>query len=135
MKKDLVWIIGANSGVAKELMRLMNGKYEFIATARNLIDLMEYITKEKIENVVPIELDVCNEEQMRTFLNSCRMPDIAIFTLGVLKTQKNVAEYLEEMVQCNYVACVEIIEKIWTSMELNGNGYIVGITSVAADRG
>lgn len=133
MKK--AWIIGANSDVAKELMIQMNGEYEIVALSRNIRILKEFIKKNKIAGVLTVKVDVCCKEQLEAFLDAFPQPDLVIFSQGILKTGSNEVECLDEMVQCNYVACIRIIEKVRKGMECSGGGCIVGITSVAADRG
>ncbi|RKI41976.1 SDR family NAD(P)-dependent oxidoreductase [bacterium D16-51] len=133
MKK--VWLIGANSDVAKELMLQMDGKYSIVAASRNYCAVKDFIKKKKIRRAVAVELDVCNKDNLESFLFSMQQPDIVIFSQGKLETGSNVGDYLDEMVQCNYVACIRIIEKVWKGMADKGKGCITGITSVAADRG
>lgn len=130
-----VWIIGANSDVARELMKKMNGQYQIVAASRNLKNLKKFIQDNKLENTTAVELDVCEKEQICSFLNSYKTPDIIIFSQGILKTGDNVFDYMDEMIECNYVVCVRIIESIWQDMLREKKGCIVGITSVAADRG
>ncbi len=133
MKK--VWLIGANSDVAKELMLQMDGKYSIVAASRNYCAVQDFIKKKKIGRAVAVELDVCNRVNLGTFLCSAVQPDIVVFCQGVLKAGGNAEDYLDEMVQCNYVACIQIIEEVWKGMADRGTGCIAGITSVAADRG
>lgn len=133
MKK--VWLIGANSDVAKELMIRMNGKYELVAASRNRNELKRFVNKEKITKIRTAKLDVCKKNDLDGFLQSYTLPDIIIFAQGILKTGDHVLDVMEEMIQCNYAACIYMIENVWKDMVIRRSGCIVGITSVAADRG
>lgn len=130
-----VWIIGANSDVAKEMMMQMNEKYKIVAASRNICAVKKFIKEKQIKNVLAEKLDVCDQVGLYTFLNSHRQPDIIIFAQGMLETGQQVLAYLDEMVQCNYISCIQIIEKVWADMLHRRSGCIIGITSVAVDRG
>lgn len=129
------WIIGANSDIAKELLLRMDGEFETLAVSRNICELKSFISNNHLNRVTPIELDVCDRNKLQIFLESYEFPNALIFAQGILRTEENVLNYLDEMVQCNYVACIQIIETIWKKMTLVKSGCVVGITSVAADRG
>lgn len=129
------WIIGANSDIAKELLLRMDGEFEILAVSRNICELKKFIGENHLNMVTPVELDVCDRKELQIFLESYEFPNTLIFAQGILRTEENVLDYLDEMVQCNYVACIQIIETIWKKMMLVKSGCIVGITSVAADRG
>lgn len=130
-----VWIIGANSDVAKELILLMEKKYDIVAAVRNIEAMKNFIQKYKLNSVLVEKIDLNDKESIASFLKGKEAPDILIFAQGVLRKEKNVLAYLEEMVQCNYISSIEIIEAVWQSMLERKSGCIVGITSVAADRG
>lgn len=135
MKK--VWVIGANSDVAKALILLLSldTEYEVVAATRNVKELFDFQEKHAVQRLEIAKMDVTSQADIDAFLLDRDLPDILILAHGVLRTDNHVLDYLEEMVVCNYTSDIKMIESVWTYMLKRKKGCIVGISSVAADRG
>ena len=138
-----VLIIGATSDIAKATAReyAKHGFDLYLAT-RNIDQLngfaKDIIIRNKIK-VKSLELDILNYDSHRTFYNQLEeKPLVAISAVGYLGNQ-NKAQYdfdeAKKIVDTNYTGIVSLFNIIADDFEKRRSGFLIGISSVAGDRG
>lgn len=136
-------IIGATSDIAKACARkFASENFDLILAGRNIGEL-EYLQKDlQIRfqiNTWIYKLDITNfNEHKRFYDNLEAKPDGVLVATGYLPEQKK-AELdwteCENTILVNYSGPVSILNIIANDFEKRKNGFIIGISSVAGDRG
>ena len=143
MKKKSVLILGALSDIAKSIAKKygQNG-YNLHLAARKIDDLKLHSTDLKIRYNIKIdiyELDLLKTETHENFIKNLKeIPSIIICAVGLLGEQKkneNSLELRTKVIRTNYEGPINIISDFANIFENQGYGTIVGISSVAGDRG
>tara|TARA_Y100001936_G_C15852969_1_gene548300 strand:+ start:74 stop:811 length:738 start_codon:yes stop_codon:yes gene_type:complete len=143
MKKKSVLILGALSDIAKSIAQKYgeNG-YNLHLAARKIDDLKIHSTDLKIRydiNIDIYELDLLKTETHKNFIKNLKeIPSIVICAVGLLGDQKeneNDSEIREKVLRTNYEGPVNIFSDFANIFENQGYGTIVGISSVAGERG
>ena len=143
MKNKSVLILGALSDIAKSIAQKYgeNG-YNLHLAARKIDDLELHSTDLKIRynvNVNIYEFDLLKTESHKDFIRNLKeIPSILICAVGLLGQQKDGENDLElrtKVLRTNYESPLNIISDFANIYENQGYGTIVGISSVAGDRG
>jgi decaprenylphospho-beta-D-erythro-pentofuranosid-2-ulose 2-reductase len=138
-----VLLLGATSDMAIALARQFGSNgHDLQLAGRDGVQLHILGNDIKIRynvSVDVIELDALNFESHQALYNSlAKKPDIAILIFGYLgdheKAIHNWSE-AERILNTNYVGAVSIMNVIANDFENRKSGVIVGISSVAGDRG
>jgi len=136
-------IIGANSDIAKELARVYakNG-YNLYLANRDISKLDTF--KKDIEikyqkDVKLLELDILDFDSHKEFYESLEKKPLGVVSaVGYLGDQK-VAErdFVEskKIIDTNFTGVVSLLNIVANDFEKRGSGFIIGISSVAGDRG
>jgi decaprenylphospho-beta-D-erythro-pentofuranosid-2-ulose 2-reductase len=141
MKKIL--IVGATSDMAKAIAKVYAKEgFDLILAARKPEDLSLFAEDLRIRSAQKIELvtlDLVALETHQPFYNALTTkPDGVILTAGYM-AQQSVAETnwasTYEMLQVNYVGAVSLLNIVANDFESRRTGFIVGISSVAGERG
>ena len=138
-----VLILGATSDMAKALAhKYASQGFQPILAARQVERLQESATDIEIRYKVEVnlvEFDALAYEQHASFYQSLpAQPDVAICVFGYLgEQQKSQADFSEvrQVIDSNYTGAVSILEIIAGDFERRKTGTIIGISSVAGDRG
>ena len=138
-----VLIIGAKSDIAKATAReyAKNG-YNLYLAARNVNELEEFaqdiITRTQKE-VHLLELDILDYESHQAFYDKLEEKPLgAISAVGYLGDQEKAQSDFTEahkIIDTNYTGVVSLFNIIANDFEKRKSGFIVGISSVAGDRG
>lgn len=136
-------IVGATSDIAIALAKHLGSVgYNLQLAARNIEDLNALKSDIEIRNnvsVITIELDALKfESHYQLYQNLTIKPDIAILVFGYLGNHTLAMEDWKEsqrIIATNYVGAVSILNVIANDFEKRKAGIIVGISSVAGDRG
>ncbi len=138
-----VLILGANSDVAKELSRIFarNG-YELILAVRNPETAENLASDIRIRfgsKVSVVKFDAEKVESHRDFyLSLPSAPHVTVTAFGYLgdheKAKKDFDE-TEKIIDVNYRGAVSVLNVIAEDLEARGAGTIIGLSSVAGDRG
>ena len=138
-----VLIIGAKSDIAIALARKYaeNG-YNLYLAARQ-VDELEIIAKDIAirtqQSVKCIELDILDYPAHAAFYHALSEKPIGVISVvGYLGTQDNAQTNFAEaqkIINTNYTGVVSILNIIANDFEQRKAGFIVGISSVAGDRG
>lgn len=138
-----VLIIGAKSDIARSLSRVYAREgYSLYLAGRKIYELENF--QEELEknfniNVKLIEFDVLDFESHGKLLEILEpKPEGVIYVAGYLPDQGKCEESLQETlitINVNYTAAVSLLNIFAKHFEKSGPGFIIGISSVAGDRG
>jgi short-subunit dehydrogenase len=138
-----VLILGATSDIAKALAHKYAGEgHNLILATRHPERLAEMVTDLEIRHRVKVETVVFDalayESHARFYEGLAQKPDVVICVFGYLgdqkKAQTDFAE-AEKIINSNYTGAVSILNIIANDFERRRSGTIIGISSVAGDRG
>lgn len=136
-------IVGAKSDIAKALARkyAANG-YDLYLAARNSSEQEAIATDLNVRferKVQCVELDVLNYESHQGFYDSlAEKPIGVVMAAGYLGDQLSAQSDLEEtqkIIATNFTSAVSLLNIIANDFEQRKSGFIIGISSVAGDRG
>jgi short-subunit dehydrogenase len=142
-----ILILGANSGMARALVReIANPESQLILASRNTKELektaQDLVIRENVPEPLVFGFDAIKLDQHEKFLaqvlKQVKTLDEVYLFFGQ-KYEQHQAEQnytlAHEMMVANYVGAVSILEKIALHLETRKQGVIVGVSSVAGDRG
>lgn len=143
MKNSTVLILGATSDVALAFANLCAQKgHNLILAARKIEDLQAVKNDLEIRYSVPVHLalfDASSFETHSTFYNTLPIaPGIIACFFGYLGSQPKAELDFEEslqIIQANYTGAVSILNIAAQAMKQQQEGTIVGVSSVAGERG
>ncbi len=143
-EKMRILILGANSDVAHSLSRKFakTEKADFYLASRNK-ELLEKkavdLTSRYSVSAETVYFDAQDYDSHREFYKSLDpSPDGVIVAFGYTGEQDKAQSDFNEtkkVIDSNYTGAVSILEIIATDFEIQKKGFIIGISSVAGDRG
>ena len=142
-KNKTILIIGAKSDIAIAVAYKFASKgWNLQLTSRNCSELKLLVKDIKIRyevNISVYELDILNFDSFEDILNSLScLPEIALCSVGLLGKQKDIeTDILSSLLsmKTNYIGPSLLFGEIANRFEKRGFGSIIGISSVAGDRG
>lgn len=142
MAKTLL-VLGARSDIAQACAHefAANG-FDLILAARNSAGLANMISDHEIRHNVKVytaEFDAAETATHAAFYAELPVkPDVVLYAIGTLGDQK-VSEKdwteAEKVITSNYTGAVSILSIVANDLENRNAGTIIGISSVAGDRG
>lgn len=138
-----VLIIGAKSDIAKAVAReyAKNG-YDLYLAARNVSELEGFKKDIEIRSNRQVELkefDIVAFDSHQAFYDALEPKPLGVIVVaGYMVDQKVAENSLTESLNTlhvNFTGCVSLLNVIANDFEKQKNGFIVGISSVAGDRG
>ena len=145
INKKTILILGAKSDIGKVVFqKFAKEGYNLILAARkpHLEDLKKEVTDLKIRYNIETtiaEFDLLDFSSHNDFYNSLEIkPEGVIAVAGYLGDQEKCETNFEEakkIIDTNYTGYVSILNIIANDFEKRGSGFIIGISSVAGDRG
>ena len=143
MKKKTILILGAGSDIGLSIsQRYSSSGYDIQLAGR---DISKYKHIKKYRNlsleshVSYYEFDVLNLNYHKNFIKKLnQLPDIVFCCVGIMKDQnqiKNNSELISLILRSNYEGPIHILSIFSSLFEKRGHGTIVGISSIAGDRG
>lgn len=138
-----VLILGALSDVAQALAHeYASKKHSLMLAARQSQRLLPIVSDLKIRydiEAYPLEFDACQFESHAAFYDALPLsPDVVICVFGYLgNTEKGLNDWEEaqKILNVNYTGAVSILNIAATRMMKQKKGTIIGISSVAGERG
>jgi len=138
-----VLIVGAKSDIAKELARVYaKNDYDLYLAGRSIEELEEFSQDVAIrggKEVVLKELDITDFASHQSFYDSLEPKPLGVIVVsGYMNEQHIVQKEWSESLQTinvNYTGAVSLLNIVANDMEDKRNGFIVGVSSVAGDRG
>lgn len=143
MKMGYVLVIGAKSDIAKEVARVYaaNGFNLYLA-ARNSAELQPLVQDIKIRfdrNVKALELDLADFANHTDFWQNLNPKPVGVINVaGFMADQKDCEQSWDlslQTIQANFTGAVSLLNLAANEFEQNKAGFIVGVSSVAGDRG
>lgn len=137
-----VCIIGARSDISQALAHAFgaNGA-DIILAARNVSTLEPLRCDLALRHnvlVSLVEYDLLAERPERLVETLAQLPDTVVLMAGLLGSQDESAAYPDVagvVMQTNYVAPARVLLAFAKAMQNRGSGTIIGVSSVAGDRG
>ena len=138
-----VLILGARSDLARPLARIYaQDGYDVVLAARNADELAADAGDLRIRSgraAKVREFDVLDTNSHGPFVGSFdALPDTVISLIGLMSSQADAQANFsaaELMIRSNYVGLVSVLGEFANGMEKRGSGTIIGVSSVAGDRG
>jgi decaprenylphospho-beta-D-erythro-pentofuranosid-2-ulose 2-reductase len=142
MKKSVL-LLGARSDIGLAIARHFSKHgFDVLLAARNSARLNKEAADMKIRynnNVSILEFDILNYAALAGFVqNLSVLPDVVVSVVGLLgdqiEDQKNIPN-AKLVMETNYIGPVLILSEFANLFEQRGSGCIIGVSSVAGDRG
>lgn len=138
-----ILIIGAKSDIAKAVARKYAEQgYDLYLAARQASELESFSTDINIRTkrqIQLVELDILDYSSHEDFYNTLEHKPLGVITaVGYLGEQKKAQSNFNEaqkIIETNYTGVVSLLNIVADDLEKRKNGFIVGISSVAGDRG
>lgn len=146
MKGQAVLILGATSSIARALAHhiAQQGAMLHLA-ARNAFEVERIAQDLTIRYQVPVTWSVfegcdysTHPELVQTAIDKLGRLDGAIVSLGELGEQQQAQfdfDRAQRIIESNYTAVVSVLTPVANYLEKQGRGFIIGVSSVAGDRG
>lgn len=138
-----VLIVGAKSDIAKETARVYakNG-YNLYLAARNSDELKEFKNDLEVRSHVKVqtlELDLVAFDTHEEFYSSLEEKPLGVIVVAGYMTEQHKAEqeWSESLntINVNYTGTVSLLNIVANDFEKERRGFIIGVSSVAGDRG
>jgi short-subunit dehydrogenase len=140
---NYILVVGAKSDIAKEIAKVYakNG-YSLYLAGRDIGTLDGFATDIKIRNFVDVrlkEFDIVDFTSHKSFYDGLEdKPFGVIVVSGYMAEQIEAQESWEKTLNTlnvNFVGAVSFLNIVSNDMEIEKKGFIVGVSSVAGDRG
>lgn len=143
MKMGYVLIIGAKSDIAKAVAReYAKHGYDLYLAARKASELTAFandITVRMQRTVKIVELDILDYESHQGFYDQLEEKPVGVISaVGYLGDQDKAQTDFHEaklIMDTNYTGVVSLFNIVANDFEQRRSGFIIGISSVAGDRG
>lgn len=138
-----VLIVGAKSDIAKAIAReyAKNG-YDLYLASRHSDSLSNLAKDIELRSSVKVEVkefDMSDFNSHEKFYNSLEPKPLGVIIVaGYMAEQKDCqSDFAKTLntINVNYTGAVSLLNIITNDMEQNKNGFIIGVSSVAGDRG
>ncbi len=138
-----ILIIGAKSDIAKSVARKYaeNG-YDIYLAARNSSELEDFandINLRTQKTAICLDLDILDIASHESFYNRLEEKPLGIISVAGYLGEQDKAQVdfneSKKIIDTNYVGIVSLINIVANDFEKRKSGFIVGISSVAGDRG
>ena len=143
VKMDYVLIIGAKSDTAKAVAReYARHGYGLYLAARNSHELNDFTNDIRIRygaTAKCVDLDILDTQSHGAFYESLEEKPLGVITavgyLGEQPIAQNDFDEASRIINTNFTGIVSLLNIVATDFEQRGEGFIVGLSSVAGDRG
>ncbi|MDH5657084.1 MAG: SDR family oxidoreductase [Spirochaetia bacterium] len=138
-----ILILGASSDIAKAAaLRFAQEKFNVILAGRDIQNLKIEAKDLSIRHSVEVkaaEFDALKFKSHSAFYSALKIsPDVVLCAVGILGDQTRSEENFDHaklIIDTNYTGCVSILNIIAEDFKNKKSGTIIGISSVAGDRG
>lgn len=135
-------ILGATSDIARSLARKLAGQgVDLHLAGRDMVELDALRRDLMLRGEVAVSIhdfDVLRDDSGLSLLEELpRLPDVAVCMVGLLLPQSEEADAgaSERVLRTNLVAPMLLMSELATRFRRRGSGVLVGVSSVAGDRG
>ena len=139
-----VLILGANSDIAKHIaLQMLKKNYKLTLLSRKVNQIKFFFQSQKInfESIEIIEMDLKNIQTFKNYYENLKTKhDVIISAIGELSSSNAEikSNLLDDMININYIypsKCLEIISNSFVKENSLQEKVILGISSIAGDRG
>ena len=127
-------VIGASSGIGREVAKLLMKDGWTIGVAARRVDLLKELDATAIE-----QIDVTKEdatERLQALINRLGGMDFIFYASGIGKQNRELKEDIElATIQTNGMGFTRIIGEAYRYFAAQGHGHIAAITSIAGTKG
>ena len=137
-----ILIIGATSDMGMAFARLAAAQgYALSLAARDRVRLAQLANDLRVRSDQPVEtiyFDLLDMEAHASFYAGLEArPDLVICFVGTRRCRHlpSIFQAAREVIDTNYTGVVSIFDQVAEEFEARGSGTLVGVSSVAGDRG
>lgn len=127
-------VIGASSGIGREVAKLLMKEGWTVGVAARRVDKLEELDAAAVE-----QIDVTREEatgRLQTLISKLGGMDLFFYASGIGKQNRELKEDIElAMVETNGVGFTRMIGEAYRYFAERGHGHIAAITSIAGTKG
>jgi len=135
-------VVGASSGIGQELVRLLAADGTRVAAVARRADRLHALAEESNGKVIPVVHDATNFDEVPALFQNVAKDlgglDLIIYAAGVMP-EVGAHEFSfdkdREMIEVNLLGAIAWLNQAAVRFENTNSGTIVGIGSVAGDRG
>lgn len=139
----IVIITGASKGIGFELMKqFAGGEYLVLAVSRQVKSVTEYVSKNNVVNVLPVQADISKHTGIDKIYRTCKKLNkpvsVLINNAGLLinkSFEKITEKELTAVYQTNVFAPFLLIQKLQSLMGGKASSHIVNISSMGGFQG
>lgn len=136
-------VLGAKSDIARAITHKFAEKgFNIYLAARDVEECRKDVQDLRIRysvNAQAVEFDALNYKAHKEFYESLNEKPLGVVcAVGYMGDQKGSEKNFEEakkVIDTNYTGCMTILNVVANDFEERGEGFIIGISSVAGDRG
>lgn len=134
-----ILIIGASSGLGRQLATLYAAEGHQVAVVARRENLLIELQQQYPENIIPKKADISAsniDAVIEELIKALKGLDILIMAASVVQFNHTLAAGPEfETVEVNVSGFTKVMTTVWKYFAENNGGHIAGITSIAAARG
>ena len=134
MEKKRAIVIGASSGIGREVARLLIAEGWTLGVAARRTDLLQTLGDVQVE-----QIDVTSEDatsRLRTLIDKVGGMDLFFYASGIGKQNRELVEGIEmATMQTNALGFTRMIGEAYRYFAQQGGGHIAAITSIAGTKG
>ena len=134
MEKKRAIVIGASSGIGREVARLLMAEGWTLGVAARRTDLLQTLCDVQVE-----QIDVTSEkapERLRALIDKVGGMDLFFYASGIGKQNRELVEGIEmATMQTNALGFTRMIGEAYRYFAQQGGGHIAAITSIAGTKG
>jgi len=134
MEKKRAIVIGASSGIGREVARLLMAEGWTLGVAARRTDLLQTLGDVQVE-----QIDVTSEkapERLRALIDKVGGMDLFFYASGIGKQNRELAEGIEmATMQTNALGFTRMVGEAYRYFAEQGGGHIAAITSIAGTKG
>ena len=138
MKKAI--IIGASSGIGRQLAKLLDAQGYEVGIAARRLDLLTTLQAELQHTSYLQKMDIANcdaaQQQLHALLDKMRTVDLIVITAGSGQLNPNL-DWVTEFatLQTNVLGISAVLNSAYHYFRQRGHGHLVAISSIGALRG
>ncbi|MCH3976600.1 MAG: 3-oxoacyl-ACP reductase FabG [Bacilli bacterium] len=136
LNKKVVLVTGGTKGIGLEIVK------KFLSEEATVITCARNIPEEKIKNVDYFQLDVSDslacKNTIESILNKYGKIDVLVANAGITKdamTYKMTDEMFDDVININLKGIFNVVRYVGPTMENNGTGSIITISSIVGQYG